>query len=107
VLGKTGSSCLWLGFLLLLPLSAATASPPSSSTNSVSVSVYNDAGAPVDILMQAENIATRVFEQAAIRVRWINCPVVAPGSPDAAICPKAIFPTHFQQRIVIPYPGLS
>jgi hypothetical protein len=91
----------------LLPLSAATASPPSSSTNSVSVSVYNDAGAPVDILMQAENIATRVFEQAGVQVKWINCPVVAPGSPDAAICRKAIFPTHFQQRIVLPHPGLS
>ena len=107
MLRKTGSSWLWLGFFLLLPLSAATASPSSSSTNSVSVSVYNDAGAPADLLVQAENIATRVFEQAGVNVKWINCPVVAPGSPDAAICRKAIFPTHFQQRIVPPHPGLS
>jgi len=107
VLRKTGSSWLWLGFFLLLPLSASTASPPSFSANSVSVSVYNDAGAPPDVLLQAENIATRIFEQAGVRVKWINCPVVAPGVQDTAICRKAFFPTYFQQRIVSPHPGLS
>lgn len=107
MLRKTGSSCLWLGFLFLLPLSAATASPSSSSTNPVSVSVYNDAGAPPDVLLQAENIARRIFGQAGVNVRWINCPFVVPDLPDAAICRKAIFPTYFQQRIVSPHPGLS
>ena len=107
MLRKTGSSWLWLGFFLLLPLSAATASPSSSSAISVSVSVHNDAGAPVDVLVEAENIATRVFEQAGVNVKRINCPVVAPASLDAVLCRKAIFPTHFQQRIVPPHPGLS
>ena len=104
MLRKTGSSSLWLGFLFLLPLSAATPSPSSSS---VSVAVYNDAGAPAGVLVQAENIATRVFEQAGVPVKWINCPVVPRDLPEAAICQKAIFPTYFQQRIVPPHPGLS
>jgi hypothetical protein len=107
VLGKTGSSCLWLGFLFLLLLSASTAKPSGFSTIPVSVSVYNDAGAPTGVLLQAENIAARIFEQAGLNVKWINCPFVAPGLPDAAICRKAIFPAYFQQRIVSPHPGLS
>jgi hypothetical protein len=107
VLRKTGSSHVWLGLLLLLPLSAATAKTASSSTNSVSVAVYNDADAPVHLLVEAETIATRVFEQAGVNVRWINCPVVHRDLPDAAICRKAVFPTYFQLRIVLPHPGLS
>ena len=107
MLRKTGSPHLWLGLLLLLPLSATTAKTASSSTNSLSVAVYNDAGAPVHLVVEAETIATRVFEQAGVNVRWINCPVVAQGSPDAAICRKAVFPTYFQLRIVLPHPGLS
>jgi hypothetical protein len=107
VLRKTGSPYLWLGLLLLLPLSAATARIPSSSTNSVSVAVYNDADAPVHLVVEAETIATRVFEQAGVNVRWINCPVVPRDLPDAAICRKAVFPTYFQLRIVPPHPGLS
>lgn len=107
MLRKTGSSSLWLGFLFLPLLSAATPSPSSSSTNSVSVAVYNDVGAPAGVLVQAENIATRVFEQAGVTVKWINCPVVPRDLPDAAICRKAIFPTYFQQRIVPPHPSLS
>jgi hypothetical protein len=104
---ETGSRCVWLGFLVLLPLSAATASPSGSSVNIVNVSVYNDAGAPDDLLVPAESIATRVFEQAGVKVKWINCPVVVPDLPDSEICRKAIFPTYFQQRIVSPQPGLS
>src|ERR1700730_17683969 len=90
-----------------MPLSAATASRPAFSTNSVYVSVFNDAGAPAGVLLQAENIATGIFEQAGVHVKWINCPFVATDLPDAAICRKAIFPTYFQQRIVLPHPGLS
>ena len=107
MLRETGSWCVWLGFLVLLPLSAAAASPSGSSANIVNVSVYNDAGAPDDLLVQAESIATRVFELAGVKVKWINCPVVVPGLPDSEICRKAIFPTYFQQRIVAPDPGLS
>jgi hypothetical protein len=107
VLRKTGSWCVWLGFLSLLPLIPVTASPSGSSANIVNVSVYNDAGAPANLLVQAENIATRVFEQAGVKVKWINCPVVVQGLPDSEICRKAIFPTYFQQRIVPPHAGLS
>jgi hypothetical protein len=92
---------------MLLPLSPVTASPSGFSTNFVTVAVYNDAGAPADLLMQAENIATRVFEQAGVNVKWINCPIVVQGLPDSETCRKAIFPTYFQQRIVPPHPGLS
>jgi hypothetical protein len=107
VLRKTGSACLWLGLVFLLPVSTVSARTPSSSTNSVSVSVYNNAGAPVHLVVEAENIATRVFAQAGVNVRWINCPVVPPDLPDAAICRKAVFPTYFQLRIVPPDPALS
>jgi hypothetical protein len=75
--------------------------------NLVTVAVYNDAGAPADLLVQAENIATRVFEQAGVNVKWVNCPVVVQGLLDSEACRKAIFPTYFQQRIVPPHPSLS
>jgi hypothetical protein len=104
VLRKTGNFAVWLGFLFL---SATTASPSGAPANSVSVSVYNDAGAPARVLVQAEDIATRVFEQAGVQVKWINCPVVAQGLPNAAVCRKAIFPNYFQQRIAPPRYGVS
>jgi hypothetical protein len=107
VLRKKGSWCFWLGFFSLLPLSPVTASPAGSLANLVTVAVYNDAGAPADLLVQAENIATRVFEQAGVNVKWVNCPVVVQGLLDSEACRKAIFPTYFQQRIVPPHPSLS
>ena len=107
MLRKTGSAYLWLGLVLLLPVSTVSARAPSSSTNSVSVSVYNDVGVPVRLVVEAEIIAARVFEQAGVNVRWINCPVVPRDLPDTAICRKAVFPTYFQMRIVPPDPGLS
>lgn len=107
MLRKTGSAYLWLGLVLLLPVSTVSARAPSSSTNRVSVSVYNDVGVPVRLVVEAEIIAARVFEQAGVNVRWINCPVVPRDLPDAAICRKAVFPTYFQLRIVPPDPGLS
>jgi hypothetical protein len=107
VLRKTRRSSLWLGFLILLTLSAIMASPSSSSINSVSVAVHNDAGAPLGLLAHAEDIATRVFEQAGVNVKWINCPVATQDSPDAEICRKASFPAFFQQRIVSPHASLA
>lgn len=107
MLRKTRRSSLWLGFLILLTLSAILASPSSSSINSVSVAVHNDAGAPLGLLAQAENIATRVFEQAGVNVKWINCPVATQDSPDAEICRKASFPAYFQQRIVSRHASLA
>jgi len=65
----------------------------------VIISVYNDAGVPPGTLRQAEGEAARVFRQAGIEVRWLNCGVAA-AAKDAEECLEAVFPTHLHLRIV-------
>jgi len=66
----------------------------------VTISVYNDAGVPGAVLLRGEDEAGRVFEQAGIEVKWLNCQVPAASEEESEMCRKAVFPQHLQLRIV-------
>jgi hypothetical protein len=64
----------------------------------VSVSIYNDAGVPSDILTRAEELAARIFSRAGIEVTWLNCPRISSGGR-LTVC-SHIAPGHLALRII-------
>ena len=38
----------------------------------LTVSVYNDAGVPADVLSRGEQEASRIFRQGGIKVKWLS-----------------------------------
>jgi hypothetical protein len=63
----------------------------------VSVSVYNDAQVPSDILTRAEQRAARIFSRAGLDVTWLNCPHIK--SAGGAVCSQ-LLPGHLAIRII-------
>jgi hypothetical protein len=64
----------------------------------VSVSVYNDAQVPSDILTRAEQQAARIFLRAGFGVAWLNCPHTTSGG-GATVCSDLV-PGHLAIRII-------
>jgi hypothetical protein len=66
----------------------------------VTISVYNDAEVPQDVLGRGEKQAERVFGQSGIEVTWLNCRVPAVSEEASLACREAVFPKHLHLRIV-------
>src|SRR5215831_14409659 len=66
----------------------------------VTISVYNDAEVPLDVMSRAEEQAKKVFWNAGIEVRWLNCRVPAAIEEGSRACREAVFPEHLHLRIV-------
>lgn len=110
---KTFGKGLWfvLFFSLLLATStnfwARTPARGKPESARVTISVYNDAEVPADVLQQAENEASNVFRQAGIDVNWLNCRIPAPSEEASQACQEAVFPVHLHLRIVRKSLGLK
>ena len=65
----------------------------------VTVSVYNDAQVPSDILPRAEQQAARIFSRAGFDVTWLNCTHVNSGR-GATACNEIDAPGHLALRII-------
>jgi len=79
-------------------LGKAPARVPASAR--LTISVYNDAEVPADVLKPAENEAWQVFRHAGIEVTWLNCRLPAVSEEASRDCREAIFPEHLHLRIV-------
>lgn len=73
----------------------------------VTISVYNDAEVPADVLKPAENEASQVFRHAGIEVSWLNCRVPAVSEEESPACRETEFPHHLHLRIVLRSLGLK
>lgn len=73
----------------------------------LTVSVYNDAAVPADVLKLAENEAYQIFRQAGIELYWLNCKVPAVSEEASRVCREAVFPEHLHLRIVRKSLGLK
>src|SRR5215472_10798913 len=116
MLVKTFGKAVWLVLVLAVLPPIATnlwGTPPRSGRGEaeesarVTISVYNDAEVPIDVLGQAEEQAERVFEQAGIEVTWLNCKVPAVNEEASRPCREAVFPKHLHLRIVRKSLGLK
>lgn len=73
----------------------------------VTISVYNDAEVPADVLGEAEEQAEDVFEQAGIDVTWLSCRMPVVSEEASRLCREAVFPEHLHLRIVRKSAGLK
>jgi len=73
----------------------------------VTISVYNEAEVPVDVVGRAEEQAGRVFRHAGIEVTWLDCKVPALNEEASRACREAVFPEHLHLRIVRKSLGLK
>jgi hypothetical protein len=96
---KTLRKSLWLGVALAVLCSAAWSKVLVIQEPPVTVSVHNDAGIPLAVLLHAESEASRIFRQSGLELRWLNCspPPHVPENPSE--CATADFPRHLQLRI--------
>jgi hypothetical protein len=65
----------------------------------VTVSVYNDAQVPTDILARAEQQAASIFSRAGLDVTWLRCTHINSGVR-AAACNGFDVPGHVAVRII-------
>jgi hypothetical protein len=97
---------LALGLTLLQPFST-----PATLANGVPlqlrVSVFNYAGLSTSTIQQAEDVTTRIFLDAGIRVIWLNCPQDSEDEDSSDRCAEASFPAHMQLRILRSVHGLK
>jgi hypothetical protein len=70
----------------------------------VTVSVYNDAQVPPDILARAEQQAARIFSRARLDVTWLRCTHINSGVR-AAACNGFDVPGHIAVRIIAHTPS--
>ena len=102
----------YLPFALVILLDGSlwgrgTPNSPSEEKAQVTVSVYNQAAVPGDVLSQAEQAASRIFQRAGIAVNWLNCQVPAASEEASITCREVAFPKHLHLRIVRRSAGLN
>jgi hypothetical protein len=98
MLALTIRKSFWFAILLLHIVAGASAQRGEPDSRMI-VSVYNYANMPGDALASAETVAGRIFGEAGLNVKWMNCAALgieAPASP----CAETVFPTHLQVRIL-------
>ena len=98
----------WLRFVMASTLASASlwGKVPLERAQ-VTISVYNEAGVPGDVLTQGEKEALRVFWKAGIEVKWLNCNVPAATEEESGMCRKAVSLGHFHLRVVREAAGLK
>ena len=95
---QTSRTALWFAFLFLsssIYCGAKNAPPPAGMT----ISVYNDANVPTDVIASAETTATRIFRQAGLEVKWLLC-TPSPDPAGKTACTDVSFPGHLHVRIL-------
>lgn len=97
---------LALGLTLLQPFPT-----PATLANGVPlqfrVSVFNYAGLSTSTIQQAEDVTTRIFRDAGVRIIWLNCPQDSLHKDSFDRCGEASFPAHMQLRILRLVHGLK
>src|SRR2546429_2339178 len=108
---KTLSRYFWFVVLLtLLDTSLCGKDTKNGLTEEnaqVTVSVYNPADVPGEVLSRAEQTASRIFQRAGIEVNWLNCQMPAASEEASRACRELAFPTHLHLRIVRKSAGLK
>ena len=96
---KTSQKSLWLVVVLTASCSAVWSKVPVMKELPVTVSVHNDAGVPLGVLLQAESEASRIFRRSGLEIRWLNCPLPQIASENSSECATARSLWHLQLRI--------
>jgi hypothetical protein len=79
--------------ILLIPVSWLGGLMAVSQT--ITVQLYNRAGARPGVVTKAEQEASRAFERAGIATRWVECPTVDQGRGENQVCEESYAPSRF------------
>jgi len=94
------SSLARLAFLVAyLPFPACAGTKPQSTPVSLTLSVFNDAAIPRNVLFKAQDRATFILQKAGISLTWLNCGAPLDSLPNLA-CREISFPDHLSLRLV-------
>jgi len=106
MLVQTSGKWVGLGLFLALLSHPLKAKELPATSEPIKVSVYDDAGVGLEVLIKSEKVASDVFERAGVGVRWLNCGIDGQltGLPG---CGKAEFPTRLQLRMLKRSRGLT
>jgi hypothetical protein len=90
--------------LMLLLTSGTFGRGKESEAATLTLSVFNDALVPTDVVAQGEGRAGQILSQAGIQVEWLNCPVGGTHVPDQferpSPCSSITYPSHLSVRIL-------
>jgi hypothetical protein len=84
----------------------ASASPQPDPSVVLTVSVFNDANVPADVVRHAESEAGTILRQAGVQIEWLDCGRALAQSSAPGRCGEASFPTHLHLRILNASRGL-
>jgi hypothetical protein len=101
-----------LGSLLVLSLGwlpqvAAGKSEHAGKMQVITVSIHDQAGVPEETILEAEKVATRIFEQAGIRLAWLDCPTILTEVSMSQPCGETSYPQHLHLGVLSRSRGLS
>jgi hypothetical protein len=78
---------LGFGFLALLTAASAAAKTQRDEGRlSITVRLYNYAGVPEDVILRAEERATRIIREAGVEVEWLDCSLTVAEGTDKPAC---------------------
>jgi hypothetical protein len=99
-----------LGSLLLLSsgwLPQVLAAKNTNKPQAITVALHDQAGVPRETLQEAERAATGIFEQAGIRLDWLDC-TASPGKGSLEQrCRQAVYPQLLHLTVLSRSRGLS
>lgn len=84
--------------IALLPGAAFAADPPITSTQSISIRIYDYAAIPADLLARSQKVVNRLYGQIGVRVEWAE--TISAASPARSLVP--IDPREFVVVILSP-----
>jgi len=104
MLGKLCS--LLAGCVLLLGISTKIfARAREAEVGILTLSVFNAASVPAEVLSQAEDRAGRILSHAGIQIEWLNCGTGGSHVPDQfekpSSCSSIVYPSHLSVRILL------
>jgi len=74
--------------------------PMLASQPQVTISVYNNASIPAQLLAGAIEQASRIFLKAGLQTQWLECSIGVIGVQRSPDCEAPFGPTHLALRIV-------
>jgi hypothetical protein len=102
-----------LGSLVLLSsgwlpqIAAAAKTENADKLQAITVAIHDQAGVPWETLWEAESVATGIFEQAGIRLEWLDCTTNPARGPVEQCCREAGYPRSLHLTVLSRSRGLS
>lgn len=87
-------------YWLLLTLALAPLVGKAERDLKVTIFVYNYAGAPAEVLAQAEALSAQIYSHGGIGIDWLDCPLSPQQAAEYPRCQVAPTPTRLAIRIV-------